>query len=174
MDAGGTSDPVPDAGGGDASAPDSSSGPVDAGGGTGGAETQPDSGDAICSGGVSCGDGTCQPASTRCDGVDDCNDGSDESAFFLLERRCGSSGCHGAGSALGDFAVSEEQAATFIGAEPTLCAEAGVMIDSEDPPSSYLVQELRGDPQCGLQMPLAGDFFSDAEIACVEQWISGL
>lgn len=173
-DAGGAGEAIPDAGGTDASAPDSDAGLDDAGGGTGGGASQPDSGASACGDAVSCGDGTCQPASTRCDGTPDCSDGSDENAFFLLEQRCGSSGCHGDGSAFGDFAVSEDRAATFVGAEPILCEEAGVMIDPEDPPSSYLVQKLRGDPPCGLPMPLAGGFFSDDELACVEQWISGL
>jgi len=174
IDAGGAGPSTPDAGETDASTLDAGADPVDAGGGTGGAATEQDSGAASCDGAVRCGDGTCRPGSARCDGIDDCTDGSDENAYVLLEQRCGSASCHGLGSVFGDFAGGEDRAAAFVGVEPSLCEEAGVMIDPNDPPSSYLVQKLTDDPQCGLRMPLVGDLFSDTEVACVERWISGL
>jgi hypothetical protein len=119
-------------------------------------------------------DQRCVQAALRCNGTDDCTNGADENAFFLLEQRCGFSGCHGDGSALGDFAVSEAQAATFVGVEPTICEEAGVLIDPSDPPASFLVQKLGNNPACGAPMPIGGDVFTEAETACVERWIGGL
>jgi hypothetical protein len=47
------------------------------------------------------------------------------------------------------------------------------LADPEDPESSLLYTKLAPKPPCGSQMPLAREALSDAEAACVLEWIVG-
>lgn len=99
---------------------------------------------------------------SRCDG------------FAVLAANCGTSGCHGDGSNLEDFAASEDAAREFIDAPGTLaCGGQGLVIDVDDPADSLMVRKLADDPPCGQQMPPGGSL-TPAEVDCIEEWIGGL
>jgi hypothetical protein len=101
--------------------------------------------------------------------------GSACDGFALLASNCGTSGCHGTGSNLGTFAASESAARSYIGKSGTVtCAGQGSLINPDDPPASILVQKLGDYPPCGNHMPLAGALLSDADVACIEDWIGSL
>lgn len=104
------------------------------------------------------------------DNADTCN------GFAVLSMYCATSGCHGMpGAPLGDFASSEDAAREFIGVQGRIsCAGQGDIIDTDDPGASVLVAKMSSDPPCGQQMPPTGVALSDEEVACVEDWISGL
>jgi hypothetical protein len=93
----------------------------------------------------------------------------------VLQTYCATAGCHGPGSAFGEFAVSEEAAREFIGVESGLsCAGQGSIVDTDDPSASLIITKINGEAECGSPMPLTGEQLTDEEIACVEEWISGL
>jgi hypothetical protein len=95
--------------------------------------------------------------------------------FALLAANCGTSGCHGEGSNLEDFAASEAAARAFIDKPGTLaCTGQGLVIDTENPEDSLMVRKLSDDAPCGQQMPISGEPLSAAEVECIEDWISGL
>jgi hypothetical protein len=94
--------------------------------------------------------------------------------FDVLQEYCATSGCHGPGSAFGDFASSEDAAREFIGVESGLsCAGQGAIVDTDDPSASLIVTKINGEAECGSPMPLTGEQLTDEEIDCVEEWISG-
>jgi hypothetical protein len=94
--------------------------------------------------------------------------------FAVLAANCGTSGCHGEGSNLEDFADSEAAAREFIDAPGTLaCGGQDVVIDTEDPAESLMVRKLSDDPPCGQQMPPGGGL-TPADVDCIEDWIGGL
>ena len=43
----------------------------------------------------------------------------------------------------------------------------------DEPEASLLYAKLAPNPPCGSQMPLAALQLSDAEAACVSEWIAG-
>lgn len=94
--------------------------------------------------------------------------------FAILQVNCGSSGCHGEGSNLGTFAASEEDAREYIGQPGAVCSTQGSLIDTDDPASSLIVTKLSDDPPCAQPMPLGGQPLPQADIDCIEDWISGL
>jgi hypothetical protein len=96
--------------------------------------------------------------------------------FAILELYCATSGCHGQpGAPLGDFASSEAAARAFIDREGSLaCSGQGTIIDTDNPSDSLLVAKVSGDPPCGQAMPPTGEPLTDEEVACLEDWISGL
>jgi hypothetical protein len=94
--------------------------------------------------------------------------------FAILAANCGSSGCHGAGSNLGTFAASEDDAREYIGQPGAVCSSQGALIDTEDPGSSLMVTKLSDDPPCAQPMPLGGQPLPQADIDCIEDWIGGL
>ena len=46
------------------------------------------------------------------------------------------------------------------------------LADPDDPEASLLYTKLAPNPPCGSQMPLAAPPLSDAEAACVLEWIA--
>jgi len=92
-----------------------------------------------------------------------------------LQASCDGANCHGAGSGLGNFAESEEDAKSFIGVEGTVtCGGKGPLIDPDNPSASILVQKVTPTKPCGAQMPLTGDKLTDDQISCLQEWIGGL
>jgi hypothetical protein len=109
------------------------------------------------------GGGTATPPSSSCDG------------FAVLAANCGSSGCHGDGSNLEDFAASEKAARAFIDKPGTLaCTGQGNVIDPDDPDGSLMIQKLSADPPCGNSMPLGGVTLSKSDIDCIRSWMGNL
>jgi hypothetical protein len=95
--------------------------------------------------------------------------------FAILAANCGTSGCHGEGSNLEDFAASESAARAFIGQPGTLaCSGQGDVIDTADPAESLLIRKLSADAPCGQQMPISGAPLTASEVDCLEDWIAGL
>jgi hypothetical protein len=102
-------------------------------------------------------------ASSSCDG------------FAILAASCGTSGCHGKGSNLEEFATSEEEARAYIDRPGTLaCLGQGDVIDPDAPAASLMLKKLTDDPPCGQRMPLTGNPLSNTEIQCITDWIGGL
>ena len=95
--------------------------------------------------------------------------------FAVLAANCGSSGCHGDGSNLENFAASENAARAFIDKPGTLaCTGQGMVIDPDDPDGSLMLQKLSADPPCGSTMPLGGITLGKSDIECIRSWISNL
>jgi hypothetical protein len=92
----------------------------------------------------------------------------------IIAERCGSSGCHNAGSPQGAFAVSEEGVVDFVDKPSTKGAGAcdQVFIDSSNPEDSLLYTRLFS-ADCGgiLSMPLTGDQLTEAESDCMLSWL---
>ena len=86
--------------------------------------------------------------------------------------KCGSSICHDATAPQqGLDLVSADVAARVVGVTATGCA--ATLADPDDPATSLLYTKLAPNPPCGAQMPLAALPLSDAEAACVLEWIAG-
>lgn len=95
-------------------------------------------------------------------------------AFPIIQEKCGTVGCHGAGSGQGAFGVSEDGLAEFIDKPSTYGRCDGVYIDSANPEASLIYTKLSEDfpDGCGnLQMPANGDFLSADDTACVLGWL---
>jgi hypothetical protein len=90
----------------------------------------------------------------------------------IFVPKCGSGICHG-GSApqQGLDLVSAGIAARVVGVTAKGCAVT--LADPGDPEASLLYTKLAPNPPCGSQMPLAALPLSDAEAACVLEWIAG-
>lgn len=110
------------------------------------------------------GAGGAPPATGTCNG------------FAVLQQNCSGSACHSQpGAPLGDFAASEDAAREFIGRGGAVsCAGQGDLIDQDNPEDSLIILKMSGDPPCGTQMPPSGVPLSDDDVACVEDWITGL
>jgi hypothetical protein len=90
----------------------------------------------------------------------------------IFVPKCGSGICHG-GSApqQGLDLVSAGVAARVVGVAAKGCAVT--LADPDDPEAGLLYTKLAPDPPCGSQMPLVALPLSDAEVACVLEWIAG-
>ena len=94
--------------------------------------------------------------------------------FPIIQANCGGGSCHGQGSNLGTFAVSEEEFRSYIGEEGVVCAGSGVLVDPADPEGSVLVQKLSDEPPCGQPMPAGPDRLAPADIECIAAWMGSL
>jgi hypothetical protein len=109
------------------------------------------------------GGGSTAPSASSCDG------------FAVLAANCGSSGCHGDGSNLENFAASETAARAFIDKPGTLaCTGQGNVIDPAQPDDSLMLQKLSADPPCGSTMPLGGSTLPKSDVDCIRSWMSNL
>lgn len=125
------------------------------------------------SGGSASGAAGAGMSSVGAAGASPSNTGTPCDGFAVLEANCNSSGCHGAGSNLGNFAESESIARSFVGREGAVCAGQGSIIDTDDPSASVILLKLSDDPPCGQPMPL-GRALDAADVACLEDWIGSL
>lgn len=95
--------------------------------------------------------------------------------FAILKSSCGSAGCHGAGSSVGNFAESLDDAKSFVDEEgPGSCNGRGPLFDPANAAASIVVQKIEGTINCGSRMPLTGDYLDPAEVDCVKEWIGDL
>ncbi len=132
-------------------------------GGIGGGAMAGEAGSGGNGGGASAGAAGSAGSPPSCDG------------FAILATNCGTSGCHGEGSNLEDFAASEAAAREFIDQPGTLaCSGQGLVIDSEEPSESLMIRKLADDAPCGQRMPVSGTPLSRAEVECIEDWIGSL
>jgi hypothetical protein len=91
-----------------------------------------------------------------------------------LNTKCNGGGCHGDGSAFGNFAASEEDALAVVDEDAiATCSGEGPLIDPANPRQSVIMQKVLGTATCGSPMPL-GIPLEDSEIDCIEEWIGSL
>jgi hypothetical protein len=155
-------------------------------GGTGGrAPTPPSNGGTSASGaGGTAGAGRGGSASTGEAGAAGSAAGSagmdpvptgDCDGFGILKASCGSSGCHGAGSSVGNFAETLEDAKSFVGEDASSsCSGRGPLFDPDNAAASIVVQKIEGTINCGGRMPLTGAYLDADQVDCVKEWIGTL
>lgn len=91
----------------------------------------------------------------------------------IYEGKCGGSICHGpVDPAAGLDLISAGVEDRVSLAEAQQCA--GLLADPSDPTGSLLYTKVAGVPVCGSRMPLGTPPLSEAEVACIRDWISGL
>ena len=91
----------------------------------------------------------------------------------MFETTCAASSCHSGtnpegGLDLGSPGVEER----IVLVDGNDCF--GFFADPSDPAGSILYRKVASVPDCGSRMPLGGPYLSDFEIACMNNWISGL
>jgi hypothetical protein len=89
----------------------------------------------------------------------------------VFAQHCSFQPCHGDGSTNGSFADSEAAAKALLD-KSTKNTQCGKYIDSGDPAQSALLLKLNDPPCGGSQMPLGADPLEQADIDCVESWLS--
>jgi len=162
------------------------SGGTSSGGGAGGrAPTPPSNGGTSASGAggtasagrggsASTGEAGAAGSSAGSTGTDPVPSGECD-GFAILKASCGSAGCHGAGSGVGNFAETLEDAKSFVGEEGAgQCNGRGPLFDVDNPAASIVVQKIEGTVSCGGRMPLTGDYLDADEVDCVKEWIGTL
>jgi hypothetical protein len=91
-------------------------------------------------------------------------------------QRCGTGACHGnPGATIGDFGVSQAEAAALVDVPSRTNVGCGVYIDSSDPAQSLILRKLTGDfpdSDCGGTMPAIGRELKPEEIECVASWLT--
>lgn len=94
----------------------------------------------------------------------------------LFPTRCGDSACHDADAPAGTIdLVSPGIGERMAGVAAVSSCAPGILADPDNPTDSVLYVVLTPDT-CTVfgQMPQNGTPFTDAELACVEQWIASL
>jgi len=93
-------------------------------------------------------------------------------AEMLLAQRCGSPGCHAAGTQQVDLA-SPDLASRLLGQSPPAGACMGREFISADGSQSLLLDKIDDAPPCGVKMPLVGSL-DDDEIDCIAEWVDSV
>lgn len=89
----------------------------------------------------------------------------------IFAPSCSGTGCHSATAPQQDLdLISPGVAARVVGVQAKQCLQ--VLADPQNPEQSLLYQKLLTKPACGAQMPLARPALSNADIACVREWIA--
>jgi hypothetical protein len=86
-----------------------------------------------------------------------------------LAQRCGSDGCHGGAQLSANLDLKTAGVGARLLDKPAQCG--GVLASQAAPDDSVLVKKLRGTT-CGSRMPIGGQPFSSAEVACIRTWIA--
>lgn len=92
----------------------------------------------------------------------------------IFQQKCGStSACHGPSSPAAGLDLVSAGVEDRVGnARAQECR--GTLADPSNPTGSVLYQKVADLPTCGSRMPLNGESLDEAEIECIELWISGL
>ncbi len=89
----------------------------------------------------------------------------------LFVDRCGGSICHsGSEPAAGLDLVSPGVIARLVDQQGRDCP--GILVDPLDPEGSLLYDKLTPSTACGSPMPLGRPMLTQAELACVRDWIA--
>lgn len=91
----------------------------------------------------------------------------------LFANSCTSATCHDSEAPAGALDLSQNIEEQLLRVASGTC-DGWVRVVPGSAKQSLLYQKLLPDPPCGAQMPFVGDAFSEAELACVEDWILGL
>jgi hypothetical protein len=96
--------------------------------------------------------------------------------FAVLQANCSGGSCHNVeNSPFGSFAVSLEEAQSYVGEDACLSGATGPMFDPANPEDSVAILKLSDDPPCGSTMPLgAGGSLEQSDIDCLLEWIGSL
>ncbi|MCC6559107.1 MAG: hypothetical protein IT372_39790 [Polyangiaceae bacterium] len=94
----------------------------------------------------------------------------------LFAQTCLGGGCHSAASKAGDLDLESPELAARVSGAPSTgdCAGRGVLADPADPEGSVLYFKLEPSPPCGSPMPPSGAPLTEAQLACVREWIASL
>jgi len=99
------------------------------------------------------------------------SDCGDIVATFLVPT-CATEFCHGAmGTTSPLKLLATDTAASLIGTDASMMCDGELYIDPDAPEKSLLYTKLGAKPPCGLRMPFGGTPATDAQRACVLQWI---
>lgn len=91
----------------------------------------------------------------------------------LMQTKCGTAACHGGpSSSTGLDLTTEGLAARVRGKRGSNACADSLMIDPDNPEKSVLYLSVT-EKSCSIRMPI-GKTLSDAEQACILQWIEGL
>ncbi|WP_434047338.1 MULTISPECIES: hypothetical protein [Sorangium] len=89
----------------------------------------------------------------------------------MLTMKCGNAGCHDANSKQAGLSLAAGWE-TSIRGQTSACG--GMVLVPGDPDASSVYTKVTPDPPCNNRMPLGGTPLSDAEIACLRDFIAAL
>lgn len=93
----------------------------------------------------------------------------------IIKPTCAVTGCHttaGAPSS-GDLDLSGDIASALVNRPSATCPQQTLVVPGS-PATSFLHEKIAAEaPSCGARMPI-GKALTDAEKACIDQWIAGL
>jgi hypothetical protein len=100
--------------------------------------------------------------------------------FAILQAKCGGGPCHGSqqSGSLSNFVLDETTAEAFAD-EPSSSCESrdnAPIFNPDNPPASLVIKKILATTDCGGRMPLGATTqqLTDAELTCVQDWISNL
>jgi len=125
-----------------------------AGTGDGPGHDEPDAGDLVT-----------PPAHVYCDAVN-----------TVFRPTCGNGSCHtNEGAVIGDFGVSAEKAASYVGRGSVRDTDCGLIINPVEPQQSLILTKVTGgypsDQNCGGRMPVGSFEITDEQIDCISDWV---
>jgi hypothetical protein len=92
----------------------------------------------------------------------------------IFAKSCAQQGCHAAVEPAAFLDLSSAGLEGRLVGRLSATCENRLLIDPGRPGQSFLLEKLNAEmPSCGARMPPAGNLSAE-EIACVEQWITGL
>jgi hypothetical protein len=94
---------------------------------------------------------------------------------IIFTPLCGSSGCHGASSTIGDFGASDAAARALVDQPSVSGASCGKYIDSTNPEDSLVLTMTYDNPPTGCfpgPMPFGADALTDEQTNCILSWVS--
>lgn len=96
----------------------------------------------------------------------------DPLAFVHESCTDNAAGCHVPGNQLGTVdLLSPGIAERLLDKPPGLACEGQVLIDSNDPTASFILDKLKPMPRCGGQMPFFRAPLSERNVACVKAFV---
>jgi hypothetical protein len=95
-----------------------------------------------------------------------------------LPESCGGGSCHGGSRPAAELDLESPHAAERLLDVPSVMCEGRVLVDSEHPERSFLLEKVASsEPECGARMPFVGDGLSPEDVACLEaliaDWVAG-
>lgn len=97
----------------------------------------------------------------------------EDPAAFVRDT-CGMEGCHVPGNLLGTVDLVSPGVAERLIDQDTLMCEGELLVDSNDPARSFLLDKMNAIPRCGAQMPFLGVPLNARERACVTAFVEQL
>ena len=111
-----------------------------------------------------------QPAAVDAVGPADAPSFRNEVVPILTRQGCNQGACHGKGAGQNGFRLSLRGYAPEWDHDWMTKEVSGRRINIAFPEQSLLVQKLRPNPPCGVQMPIGGSLLPE-DIAQIEKWI---